>query len=269
MARKRSTSRAGGTDAQRVGNWLNQLTREQIAQIEALPLRRDMVTLLTYLRDNRVTGTQSTGNLPLKAVRGVTARFVDPPVLDRTIGDHTYKLRSEDDIWPLQFLHTLAYFGGLLDGGPSRRWRLTEIGVKFLGAISPVQLWLMLTTWWEQVDWLMAYPFVGMGDSLPPRFRQITLSHLLSLPANRRVPFEPFADKLIEKGGLTWTSEDKRFHRSSLHGAVRCMVIGILKDFGVADSEYQDKPLGKGTTKELVAFRITALGKGLLESLEI
>jgi len=43
-------------------------------QAEALPLRRDMVTLLAYVRDNRVIGTQSTGNLPLKAVREVTAR---------------------------------------------------------------------------------------------------------------------------------------------------------------------------------------------------
>ena len=41
-----------------------------------------MVTLLIYLRDNRVIGTQSTGNFPLKAIREVTAGFVDPPVLD-------------------------------------------------------------------------------------------------------------------------------------------------------------------------------------------
>jgi hypothetical protein len=265
MSKKKRASRNG---TQQVSEWIQQLTNRQIAQIGSLPLRRDMVTLLNYLHDNRVTGTQSTGNFPLKAIREVTARFVNPPVLDTTIGDHTYKLRSEDDVWPLQFLHTLAFLGGLLDGGPSRRWRLTEIGVKFLGAIPPVQVWLMLATWWEQTDWLMAYPFVGMGDSLPPRFRQVTLAHLLSLPVNRRIPFEPFADELIEKGGLTWTSQDKSCHRSLLQGAVRRMVISILRDFGMVETEYQDKPLGKGTIKELVAFRITALGRGLLESLE-
>jgi hypothetical protein len=53
----------------------------------------------------------------------------------------------------------------------------------------------------------------------------------------------------------------------SLHGAVRRMVIGILAGFGAVESEYQDKPLGRGTTRELVAFRVTPFGQGLLESL--
>jgi hypothetical protein len=266
MSKRKRASRSG---TRRVSEWLQQLTNSQIAQIEALPLRRDMVTLLNYLSDHRVVGTQSTGNFPLEAVREVTARFVNPPVLDMTIGDHTYKLRSEDNVWSLQFLHTLAYVGGLLDGAPSRQWRPTKIGVKFLSAIPPIQVWLMLATWWEQADWLMAYPFVGMGDNLPPHFQEITLSHLLSLPANRRIPFEPFADELIEKGGLTWTSQDKSCHQLLLHGAVHRMVISILEDFGAVEPKHQDKPLGKGTTKELVAFRVTALGRGLLESLRI
>jgi len=45
------------------------------------------------------------------------------------------------------------------------------------------------------------------------------------------------------------------------------MVIGILADFEVVESEYQDKPLGRNTIQELVAFQITPFGKGLLESL--
>ena len=265
MSKRKRASRNG---TQNVSEWIQQLTHRQIAQIESLPLRRDMVTLLKYVYDNRVTGTQSTGNFPLKAIREVTACFVNPPVLDTIIGDHTYKLRSEDDVWPLQFLHMLAFFGGLLDGGLSRRWRLTEIGAKFLGAIPPIQVWLMLATWWEQTDWIMAYPFVGMGDGLPPHFQQITLSHLLSLPVDRWIPFAPFADELIEKGELTWTSQDKSCHQPLLHGAVRRMVIYILRDFGVVELTYEDRPLGKGTTKELVAFRVTALGRGLLESLK-
>jgi hypothetical protein len=36
-------------------------------------------------------------------------------------------VRSEDDVWPLSFLHTLAYVGRLLEGGPAvdrhARWR--------------------------------------------------------------------------------------------------------------------------------------------------
>jgi hypothetical protein len=50
--------------ARRFGKWLRQVRGDEIAQAEALPLRRDMVTLLTYLHENRVKGTRSTGNLP-------------------------------------------------------------------------------------------------------------------------------------------------------------------------------------------------------------
>jgi hypothetical protein len=45
--------------------WLQRFPDAEQVTAEKLPLRRDMITLLTYLRANRVTGTQATGNLPL------------------------------------------------------------------------------------------------------------------------------------------------------------------------------------------------------------
>jgi len=129
-------------------------------------------------------------------------------------------------------------------------------------------VWILFPFWWERVNWLIAYPFAGMGESLPPRFQQIALAHLLSLPVGTRIPFEPFADKLIRETGLKWTAPNMIFARDSLHGAIGRMVIGILADFEVVEPEYQDKPLGKGTIPELVAFKITSFGKGLLESLQ-
>ncbi|MBL7183370.1 MAG: hypothetical protein ISS50_02855 [Anaerolineae bacterium] len=254
--------------AHRLGKWMRQVKDDQVAQAEALPLRRDMVTLLTYLHENRVRGTRSTGNLPLKAVREVTARFVNPPQLDRTIGDRTFRLRSEDDVWPLYFLHTLAYVGGLLEGCPTRPWVLTPGGARFLAASPLAQVWILFATWWERINWLIAYSFRGMGESLPPRFEEITLVHLLSSPVGKWIPFEPFADKLIQETGLKWTAPDMTFARMILHGAIKNMVIGILVSFGVVETEYRDKPLGRGTIKELVAFQITSFGRGLLESLE-
>ena len=268
MPDEEQTSKVVEAAARHLVAWTQQLKSDQIAQAEALPLRRDMVTLLTYLRDNRVTGTQSTGNLPLKAVREVTAHFVHPPQLTSTIGDQTFRVRSEDDVWPLHFLHTLAYVGGLLDGGPSRRWRLTPDGAEFLTASPPIQVWILFAFWWERVNWLIAFPFAGMGESLPPRFTKITLAHLLSFPASKRIPFEPFADKLIRETGLKWTAPDMTHAQMSLRSAIRRMVIGILADFEVVEPEYQDKPLGRSTVQEVVAFQITSFGKGLLESLE-
>ena len=268
MPDEEQTSKVVEAAARHLAAWMQQVKSDQVAQAEALPLRRDMVTLLTYLRDNRVTGTQSTGNLPLKAVREVTARFVHPPQLTSTIGDQTFRVRSEDDVWPLYFLHTLAYVGGLLEGGPSRRWRLTPDGTSFLTANPLIQVWILFVTWWEQVNWLIAFPFAGMGESLPPRFTKITLAHLLSSPANKRIPFEPFADKLIRETRLKWTAPDMTHAQMSLHSAIQRMVIGILADFEVVKPEYKDKTLGKSKVREVVAFRITSFGRGLLESLE-
>ena len=45
------------------------------------------------------------------------------------------------------------------------------------------------------------------------------------------------------------------------------MIVDILADFGALEREYQDEPLGKGTTRELVAFRVTPFGRDLLETL--
>lgn len=81
MPNKEQTFKAAEAAARRLIAWMRQIKSDQVARAEALPLRRDMVTLLTCVRDNRVVGTQSTGNPPLKAVREVTARFVHPPQL--------------------------------------------------------------------------------------------------------------------------------------------------------------------------------------------
>lgn len=265
MARRTRQSFMPAAIDRGLANWMRR--SDLVAQAEALPLRHDMVTLLTYLRDNRVTGTQSTGNLPLRAVREVTARFVHPPKLEHVIGEHVFKIRSEDDVWPLSFLHNLAYIAGLLDGGPARRWRLTSTGEQFLTAHPLLQVWLMCTTWWEQANWLIAFPYEGMGNNLPPRFKKATLSRLLALPVNTPVPFEPFADELIQETGLKWTAPDMSFARMSLHAAVERMVIRIMADFGIVVMEHTEKRIGNSTFQDLAAFLVTPFGRGLLESI--
>ncbi len=239
---------------------------EVVRQAQELPLRQDMVTLLTFVRDNKVVGTQSTGNMPLKAVREVTARFVNPPQLDTTIGDHTYRLRSEEDVWPLYFLHILAEVGDLLAIARARRWRLTPVGERFLDEDPLLQVKFLLVVWWYQVNWLVAYPFQGMGEALPPDLEEATLARLRALPVATRVPFEEFADGLIEETGLTWTAPDSTYATMSLRGSVERMIIHILGTFGAVEREYRAEPLGKGTLRKLNAFEVTPFGKALLDA---
>jgi len=250
--------------------WLEQhQDAEIISQAEALPLRRDVETLLRFVRDNKVVGTQGPGNMPLKAVREVTARFVKPPKLEDKIGSHVFRIRSETDLWPLYFLRILAEVGGLLKIGSARRWRLTRKGEKFLGTHPMQQLAFLLTTWWYKVNWLIAYSYTGMGEALPRFFKLFTLDDLLALPAKTRIPFEEFADALIEKTGLRWGKQESSFATTALRGSIARMVIHILAAFGAIEREYREEPVGKGTTSRLVAFEITPLGESLLEAVAI
>ncbi|MDO9300724.1 MAG: plasmid pRiA4b ORF-3 family protein, partial [Anaerolineales bacterium] len=46
--------------AEKIVAWENGLTKDQLAWADSLAARRDMVTILNYLKNNRVVGTQST-----------------------------------------------------------------------------------------------------------------------------------------------------------------------------------------------------------------
>jgi hypothetical protein len=266
---KRRARRNRASAAQPLQRWLRRHYRpERVAEAQALPLRRDMVTLLAYVRDNKVVGTQSTGNMPLRAIREVTARFVDPPVLDTTIGDRTYKLRTEYDIWPLHFLHILAEVGGLLWIAPGKRWQFTPDTPRFLETDPLFQLSFLLTVWWFHVNWLVAYPVGGLGEDLPESLERVTLAQLRAIRTRTEVPFAKFADGLIEATGLTWTAPDMSYARMSLHSAVERMVIGILKAFGAVKCTYRESPVLDGY-RDLDAFEVTPLGAALLDSLVI
>lgn len=247
--------------------WAHGLDDDQEARAESLPLRRDVIALLAYLGENKITGTQATGNLPLKAVREITAQFVDPPVLDQVIGDHVYRLRSEADVWPLLFRHVLASVGGWAAGGPGRRWRLTPRGEQFLTMPAPIQVWLLLNTWWTQVNWSIASPIDIEGAYLDARFRQLALSHLLELRPGEPAPFALFADRLIEDVGLVHPIVDADRAQDILQAVVKRTVIKPLIDFGVLTADYRPHKLLGPKYPALSAFQVTPFGKSLLHSL--
>jgi hypothetical protein len=249
-------------------SWPQTLPDDQQAAAENLPLRRDIITLLTYLRDNKVTGTQSTGNLPLKAVHEICARFLNPPKLEDVIVEHVYQVRSETEVWPLYFRHVLASVGGLVTGGLGRRCKLTPLGERFLAAPAPLQVWLLFATWWTLTNWVIASPFGYDDGYLPAGFSRLTLTHLLDLLVDALVSFEPFADRLIEAAKLIWPTENQEMAHSILRTVIERVVVDPLGDFGILTPEYEPhKTLGAGY-RELSTFRITPFGKGLLEAIK-
>jgi hypothetical protein len=125
-----------------------------------------------------------------------------------------------------------------------------------------------LTIWWFQVNWLVAYPFGGIGEYLPDAFSRVTLARLRSIRPRTEVPFDRFADGLIEATGLTWSAPDMTHSRMLLHGGIKRAVIDILEDFGAANCTYRPNRL-LPTLKDLDAFEITPFGAALLDSLVI
>ncbi len=241
------------------------LNKEQRQAVEALPLRHDVLTLLKYLQVNRVTGTQSSGNLTLKAIQAICAQFIVPPKLETKIGEQVFRVRSEAEVWPLYFVHVLASVGGLVTGGPGRRWQVTPTGKKFMTAPAEIQVWLLFLTWWKQVNWGIAAPCAP--DEFPPaHIRQIILEHLLSLPLERSSPFDAFADQVIQASGLTWPRGDGSHERSILHGLVRSTVPEPLNSFGILELVHGPHPTLGADFRELRALVLTALGKRLLKN---
>jgi hypothetical protein len=251
----------------KIANWASGLDEKQIALTESLAVRRDMLTFLSYLKENRVVGTQSTGNLPLKAIREICAKFVNPPMLDNKIGDQIFKLRSEDEVWPLFFLHMLANTGGLATGGQARTWKVTPSGDSFLSAPAPIQLGFMLDVWWHYEDWRIAFPVSGLSGGLPSDFNKIALKCLLELPIGKSISYEPFADQLIKETRFTWPSIDQTFVNDTMRSAIERMVILPLIEFGIIESEYGMKDIGGSKFSKLSKINLTPFGKGLLEVL--
>jgi hypothetical protein len=204
--------------------------------------------------------------MPLKAIREVTALFVDPPKLDYVYGDYTRKLRTEYDVWPLHFLHIIAGVGDLLVTEPGRRWRFTPHAAKFLEADPVFQLSMLFSVWWFEVNWLVAYPFTGIGEYLPDSFEQITLARLRGIRVGNEIPFDDFADVLIDKAGLTWTAPDVSHARELLRGGIKRMVIDVLDRFGGVRCTFRDNSIVP-SLKDLDRFEITPLGAALLDSL--
>jgi Plasmid pRiA4b ORF-3-like protein len=246
--------------------WPATLEDDQRAIAENLALRRDVIALLVYLRDHKVTGTPSTGNLPLKAVNEICIRFANPPKLEVNIGGHIYRARSESDVWPLYFRHVLASVGGLITGGLGRRWKLTPLGERFLAAPSPMQVWLLLMTWWTQTNWAITLSYLD-DDYLPDGYSRLALEQLLDLPARKLVEYNRFADSMVKKAGMVWYSSNQDIARDILHSVIERTLINPLADFGVLENEYVPHELLGEEFQQLSSFQVTSFGKGLLEAI--
>jgi Plasmid pRiA4b ORF-3-like protein len=248
--------------------WGQSLSPEEKELTENLAIRQDILSLLTYIRDNKVTGTSSKGNFPLKAVAEICALFVEPIAMEKTIGDKTVRVRSETEVSPLYYRHALAMISGLIDGGPRRRWKLTSPGEGFLTTPDELQIWILCATWWGETNWMIAAPSNYMPDCITIPFRLVAMQQLIELTPGKQVDFRSFADQLIKDADLTCPIENSKSARIILHNLIECTVINPQIDFGVVEANYQPHETFGGDYRQLSNFSITSFGKSLLKSIQ-
>ena len=159
-----------------LGRWISQFDQEQVNIVEGLPLPQGHGRLAHLFARSSRDRYALHGKLPLKAVREIAAGPGQPACAGYDDRQGVYRLRSEEDVWPIYFLHLLAVDGVLISGGMGQRWQLTPQGEGFLTLVPPAQVWILFATWFTQTNWMNAYPYIGLGTSLPAVFKQAILS---------------------------------------------------------------------------------------------
>jgi hypothetical protein len=220
-----------------VSGWLYQLSPEDRDYAQNLAFRKDVIHLLTYVRDHKVKGTKATGNFPLKDIRAIVEGFVNPVVLDQRIGDMVYKLRTEDEVFELLFMHKFLNTGGLILGGENMVWGLTCLGEKFLESKPEEQAWFLTKVWFYQFNWEFCYPFYDIElDTDIFRFQRPLLKLLESYPTGKPVKIDRLVMDLDRTmpGWISFNRISNSVQQTKRH-FILAIVIKPFEKFGLID----------------------------------
>ena len=242
-------------------------TAENEAYAKALPLRNDVIALITYLRDNKVTGTQATGNFPRKAIYAIGPLFTKPPILDTVFDTIVISFQNEYEVWPIYFLHVLTEVSGLISGGRGRLWRLTEAGKAFLDAPAVVQVWTLLAFWWYRINWLIASPYDLFGDFLPEAFAPHVMALLHEIRPGMQVKIDAFVNHLKINTGWNPIMPDVYNPAKKYKDAIEDMVVRPLEGFGILNVQYKTETVHNHKFDVISSFQISPFGQAMLEAL--
>jgi hypothetical protein len=220
-----------------VSGWLTQLSPEDRKYAQDLVFRKDVVHLLTYLREHKVNGTKATGNFPLKDIRAIVAGFVNPVVLDQRIGDRIYKLRTEDEVFELLFMHKFLNTGGLILGGENMVWGLTCLGEKFLESKPEEQAWFLTKVWFYQFNWEFCYPFYDIELNTDIfSFQSRLLKLLESYPIGKPIEIDRLVMDLDRTmpGWISFNRISNSVHQKTRHFLL-AIVIKPFEKFGLIE----------------------------------
>ena len=256
----------------RRSKWPETLTEEEMQILKELPLRRDIVMMLNYIKENKVVGTASTGNFPRKVFRDICNQFVHPPELDfQWLDGRITETQSEFDIPELMFRHILANNGYLIEGKAGSRWKVTDLGYLFLADTEAWQYWHLLVTWWKMTNWFYFSHMHSSDEVNFSLFSRLALHHCLSLSDTKPVMLRDFVKDLAEQSENCFPnfhhSQKKDVYGMQEHFIERILIRPLI-EFGILDPIYEVSPILGEPFKDLQAFTITSVGLRALESLK-
>ena len=185
------------------------------------------------------------------------------------LGNKVYPARSEEEVWPVYFVHILANRADLIAGGPGRRWRLTKRGERYFDAPADVQVRALLVAWWHQVNWTVATHYNIFDEVFSSEFPRSSQKLFKQLEVGQWMEYEPFVDRLIKEIGLRWEAEAEESERirEYIGLSLERMLIEPLEALGMLTgqrSRNEDAPFSR---ERLRAFSLTAFGRMLFETL--
>ena len=247
--------------------WLKTLQKKDLEKIKDLPLLKDVNTLLNYLRDNKVTGTSSTGNLSQKAVREFSALMTDPPALKFEIGKYSHELKNEADVWPVYFVHLMVYWAELIEGGKGKVWQLTDKGTNFLEVSPAEQLHILFCGWWFRGDWLQTRLRYSRIAYLPVEFPKIIHFLLTSAFPSKLIKSGEFSEQVMEVFDYRkkYTKDDYKFNL--ICDEIEEIIISPLEALGFIVGNHTEKISFGEIYKELIDFQLSEFGREALRTM--
>lgn len=244
--------------------WTKNLSEEDKDIAESLPFRQDLVTMLNYIKQHRVKGTQATGNFPLKHIRAMTSKFVNPPELDHKIGDRVYKLRTEDEVPYLVFLHNFANIAQLILGGEGLEWEVSYPGERFLERRPEEQVWYMISNWFGRINWYYWYPWMDYYALIPHNeFQNLIIELLLSYSADSEMKIKRLIEDL-DKRSPNWIKFSGNIDQSRYKKYFLIyVVLEPMNNLGIVNMEGEDFPVSPNSFA--FNFKVTNFGKRILE----
>ncbi len=247
--------------------WLKTLQNRDLEKIKNLPLIRDVNTLLTYLQNNKVTGTSTMGNLSQKAVREISALMVNPPTLEIKIGKYTQKLKNELEVWPVYFVHLMAYWAELIEGGKGKVWQLTEKGRTFLETPPAEQLHNLFCGWWFHGNWLTIRIRYSRITYLPPYFPKIVHFLLTSTTSSKTFERIDFCEQVMEALGFVKELIRSKHDFEMICYEIEEMIIRPLEELGFIVGNHTEIAKYGEIYKELIDFQLSGFGREALRTM--